>query len=54
MINERKAKFVIRLTKNDYVKERQKMKKEDEIVEIEYDRHRKHDYKKNKPELYEK
>ena len=47
------SKFVIRLTINDYVRERKEMKSDDEIIEIKYDRHRMHHYKKKNPELYE-
>ena len=53
-IEENEARFVIRLTINDYVRERKEMKSDDEIVEIKYDRHRMHHYKKKNPKLYEK
>ncbi len=53
-IEKKESKFVIRLTVNDYVRERKEMKSDDEIVEIKYDRHRMHHYKKKNPELYEK
>ena len=54
MINERYAKFVMRLSVNDYVREREQMKSDDEKVYIRYDHRRKFHFKKKKPETYEK
>lgn len=53
-IEERKAKFVMRLSINDYVTERKEMQSDDEILEIEYNRHRMHHFKTKKPAFYEK
>jgi len=53
-IIERQAKFVMRLSTNDYVEERKQMKNDDEIIKIEYNRHRKHHFKTKNPEVYEK
>lgn len=53
-IIEKKAKFVMRLSVNDYMNERRKMTKDDEIVYIEYNHYRKYHFKQKKPEIYEK
>ena len=52
-ISSKYAKFVMRLSTNDYVEEREMMKSDDEILEIKYNRHMKHHFKKKKPEIYE-
>lgn len=54
LLNEKNTKFVMRLSINDYIEEREKMKSNDEIIEIKYNRHRKHHFKKKNPEVYEK
>ncbi len=53
-IEEKQAKYVMRLSINDYVEERKQMQSDDEIIEIKYNRHRLHHFKRKNPELYEK
>lgn len=53
-MEEKNKKFVMRLSSNDYVKERENMKTNDEIVTIEYNYARLNKIKKTKPEFYEK
>lgn len=54
LLNERHAKFIMRLSVNDYINERKQMKKDDEIIEIQYNSYRKYHFMKKKPEVYKK
>ena len=53
-LEKQKKKFVIRLSSNDYIKEREEMKSEDEFITIKYTNARLNKIKKNKPEFYKK
>lgn len=53
-LKERNKKFIMRLSSNDYIKERENMTTEDEIVKIKYSYARLNKMKKTKPEFYEK
>ncbi len=52
-LEKQKKKFVMRLSSNDYVKEREEMSSEDEFVTIKYTYARLNKIKKTKPEFYE-
>jgi len=54
LLNDKHAKFIMRLCINDYVEERKSIKNDDEIIYIKYNRHRKHHFKKKHPKVYEK
>lgn len=54
LLNEKHAKFVMRLSINDYVPERKTMTSDDEIIYIKYNRYRKYHFKKKQPKVYEK
>ncbi len=53
-LNERNIKFLMRLSPNDYIKERNEMKEEDEGVFLEYSYARMNKLRKKHPEIYEK
>lgn len=53
-LETQKKKFVMRLSSNDYIKEREEMTSEDEFVTIKYTYARLNKIKKTKPEFYEK
>lgn len=52
-LEKREKKFVMRLSSNDYVKEREEMRSEDEYITIKYTNARLNKIKKTKPEIYE-
>lgn len=52
-LEKQEKKFVMRLSSNDYIKEREEMKSEDEFITIKYTYARLNKIKKTKPELYE-
>lgn len=53
-LNERNIKFLIRLSPNDYIKERKNMETSDEEVNIEYTYARMNKLRKKHPDIYEK
>ena len=53
-LNERNIKFLMRLSPNDYIKERENMKTSDEEVNIEYSYARMNKLRRKHPEIYEK
>lgn len=52
-LEKQEEKFVMRLSSNDYVKEREQMTSEDEFITIKYTYARLNKIKQTKPELYE-
>lgn len=54
LLNEKHAKFIMRLSVNDYMNERKQMSKDDEIIEIKYTSYRKYHFMKKNPEVYKK
>lgn len=53
-LNEHSIKFIMRLSPNDYIKERKNMKTADEEVELEYTYSRLSKLRKKHPEVYKK